>query len=101
MRESGEYAEFAAARDAAFSNETTRVLLKDYRALQTRLQAAAVYGAPNEAELERLQRLGELLQLDPAASRYLFAQFRLNALLADIYKALAGAVDSDLSMLED
>lgn len=101
LKQSDEYREFCEAREAAFAKETTRLLLSDYRAFQTKVQAASLSGRPDEEELLRLQRLGELLQLDPAASRYLFAQFRLNAMLADIYKALAEAVDADLGMLED
>lgn len=101
LKQSDEYSEFAAAREAAFAKESTRLFLSDYRALQTKVQASALSGRTDEDELLRLQRLGELLQLDPAASRYLFAQFKLNAMLADIYKRLAEAVDADLGMLDD
>lgn len=101
MKQSPEYIEFSSAREAAFSVESTRILLTDYRKLQTRVQAEMLYGNPEEEKLLRLQRLGELLQLDPAASAYLFAQYRLNAMLGDIYKTLAEAVDSDLSVMED
>lgn len=101
LKQSEEYREFVRAREAAFSKESTRLLLKDYRALQTRLQAASLGGNPDEGELLKLQRLGELLQLDPAASEYLFTQYRLNAVLAQVYKTLAEAVDADLSMIDD
>ncbi|MBR5949232.1 MAG: YlbF family regulator [Clostridia bacterium] len=101
LKQSSEYAEFAEAREAAFRKESTRLLFEDYRLLQTKVQAASLSGHPDDEELLRLQKLGELLQLDDAASRYLFAQFRLNALLADIYKKLAEAVDADLGMLDD
>ena len=101
LKSSAEYAAFEKSRDAAFATESTKLLLTDYRKLQTKLQAAAVSGSTDEAELIKLQRLGELLQLDPTASEYLFAQYRLNALLADIYKALAEAVDADLGMIDD
>ena len=49
----------------------------------------------------RLQRLGELLQMNPVSSEYLFAQFRLNNLLGRVYKTLADAVDADLSSVCD
>lgn len=101
LKASEEYAEFSRAREAAFAKESTRILLNEYRTLQTRLQAASLSGSPDEAELFKLQRLGELLQLDPAASEYLFAQYRLNNMLAEIYKKLALAVDADLGLLED
>ena len=101
LRESPEYLELEQARRTAFSNEATRTLLSDYRRLQTRLSAAELSGSASEDELARLQRLGELLQLDPAASAYLFAQYRLDALLAGVYKRLARAVDADLSTIDE
>ena len=52
-------------------------------------------------EMTKLQKMGELLQLDFAASEYLFAQYALNNVLGDIYRQLAAAVDADLSILED
>ena len=51
--------------------------------------------------MTKLQKRGELLQLDFAASEYLFAQYALNNVLGDIYRQLAAAVDADLSILED
>lgn len=101
LKSSEEYRDFVRSREAAFAKESTRLLLEDYRALQAKLQAAAFGGRPDEDELLKFQRLGELLQLDPAASEYLFAQYRLNSMLADVYKALAEAIDADLSMIDD
>ncbi|HBV79968.1 MAG TPA: hypothetical protein DEF33_03255, partial [Clostridiales bacterium] len=58
-------------------------------------------GADCREEMTKLQKMGELLQLDFAASEYLFAQYALNNILGDIYRQLAAAVDADLSILED
>ena len=82
-------------------NESTRRLLDEYRILQTRVQAGTLAGADCREEMTKLQKMGELLQLDFAASEYLFAQYALNNVLGDIYRQLAAAVDADLSILED
>lgn len=66
-----------------------------------RVQAGTLAGADCREEMTKLQKMGELLQLDFAASEYLFAQYALNNVLGDIYRQLAAAVDADLSILED
>ena len=101
LKNSDEFTRFCAARDRITADESTRVLLKDYRTLQCRVQAAMVTGQPDEVSLAKLQKMGELLQLNPDASEYLFAQYRLSNLLGDIYKLLADAVDIDLSVLDE
>lgn len=101
LKRSVEYETYIHARDAAYKNKSTKALLVEYRRLQAKLQAAEISGAADEDELNKFQKLGELLQLDAAASEYLFAEYRLNALLGGIYKHLAKAVDADLSFIDD
>lgn len=100
LKSSEEYAALRAARETAFANETTKGLIAQYHQLQVRSQAAAVSGKKDEALLSQLQRLGEFLQLDPAASAYLLAEYRLSRMLGDVYKILGEAIDVDLSALE-
>ena len=101
IRESQEYKTFSEAKDKAMQNETTVSLLKQYHKLQYEAQAAMVAGRQDEECLQKLQKLGELLQMDRDASAFLIAEYQLNRMLGDIYKILADAVDVDLSMLED
>ena len=54
----------------------------------------------SEEELTKLQKLGELLQLNSDASEYLFAQYALNNLVSEVYSKLGQAVGIDLSMFE-
>lgn len=100
LRQSSEYDEFRCARQNAYSNEATKVLLKEYTALRTKLQLLETAGQLPEEELIKLQKLGELLQFDDCASRYLMAEYRLSHLMADVYETLANAVDIDLSRLD-
>lgn len=100
LKQSEAYAALSAARDEAFANEATRGLVKQYHQLQMQAQAAALSGRRDEALLTQLQRLGEILQLNPSASAYLLAEYRLNRLLGDVYKILGEAIDVDLSVLE-
>ena len=101
ISESEEYKTYCAAKEKALQNETTKNLVKEYRKLQYKAQAAMVAGETDNASMERLQKLGELLQMDKDASAYLIAEYQLNRTLGDIYKILADAIEVDLSMLEE
>lgn len=100
LKASDEYRAYAEAKARAIENETTRTLIDEYHRLQIQAQAASVSGGNRDELMQKLQKIGEVLQFDTAASAFLLAEFRLNRMLADVYKTLAAAVDMDLSQLE-
>jgi cell fate (sporulation/competence/biofilm development) regulator YlbF (YheA/YmcA/DUF963 family) len=100
LRASEEYMTYRGAKERAYASETTAALLNEFYALRMKIQASSVAGDPDPEAAEKLQKLGELLQFDPAAAEYLMAEYRLNTLIGDIYKLLAEAVDLDLGALE-
>ena len=100
LKASEEYKTYREAKERAYASKPTAALIDEFYALRMKAQAASVAGTPDAETAERLQRLGELLQFDAAAAEYLLAEYRLNALLGDIYKILAEAVDLDLGALE-
>lgn len=100
LKSSEEYAAFRAARERAEANDSTRALLHEYGRLQLVAQAASVAGRKDEETMQRLQKLGELLQFDADAAAYLLAEYRLKGMLGTVYKLLAEAVDVDLDALE-
>ena len=99
LRSSEEYQTYREAKERAYAQPATAALLDEFYALRMKAQAASVAGTPDAETTEKLQKLGELLQFDTAAE-YLLAEYRLNALVGDIYKILAKAVDLDLGALE-
>ncbi len=101
LKQSEEYREFKRLREQIMENDTTKSLLAEYHRLQIKAQAAAVSGKKDDETLEKLQKIGEVLQLNKEASDYLLSEFRLNRMLGDVYKILAEAIDVDLSALED
>lgn len=101
IRNSEEYKEFKATKEKAFENQTTASLIKEYHKLQITAQAAMVTGNKDDESLQRLQKIGELLQMNHDASAFLMAEYRLNRMVSDIYKILAEAIDVDLGMLEE
>lgn len=100
LKASEEYHTFCEAKARAYAQPSTAALLDEFYTLRMKVQAASVAGTPDSETAEKLQKLGELLQFDAAAAEYLMAEFRLNALLGEIYKILAKAVDLDLGALE-
>ncbi len=96
LSESREYTAYKAARETAFTSDTTKALIKEYNALRLRAQGAMVSGKKDEECMQRLQKIGEVLQLNPDASAYLMAEYALNTMLGDVYKILAEAIDLDL-----
>ena len=100
LKASEQYRTYAEAKERAYAKESTAALLDELSALRVRTQAAAVAGKRDAEAEEELFRLGELLQFDADAAAYLLAEYRLNALLGDIYRILAEAVGLDLGALE-
>jgi cell fate (sporulation/competence/biofilm development) regulator YlbF (YheA/YmcA/DUF963 family) len=100
LKASEEYRTYREAKERAYASPSTAALLDDFYTLRMKAQAASVAGAPDAEATEKLQKLGELLQFDAAAAAYLLAEYRLNALLGNIYKILAEAVGLDLGALE-
>ncbi|HWQ06934.1 MAG: YlbF family regulator [Clostridiaceae bacterium] len=100
LKASEEYRAYAEARERAMENTTTRALIDEYNKLQIRAQAAMISGDSGNESIKKLQKIGELLQFDSAASAYLMAEYRIKRTLGDVYKILAEAVDVDLGPLE-
>lgn len=101
IAESQEYKDYKQAKEKATASETTAGLIKQYHQLQLRAQAAHLGGQRDDALLQQLQKLGEVLLLNPEASAFLMSEFRLNQMVGDVYKILAQAIDVDLGMLEE
>lgn len=100
LKDSTEYKTYLSVKERVMVDAGTKAMLDEYIKLQYKLQAASISGCADEAELIKLQKLGELLQLNPDASEYLFAQYRLNSLLTEVYSRLGKAVGIDIGMLE-
>ena len=101
IRNSEEYREYKTTKEKAFENQTTASLIKEYHKLQITAQAAMVTGNKDDDSMQRLQKIGELLQMNHDASAFLMAEYRLNRMVSDIYKILAEAIEVDLGMLEE
>ena len=96
LKASEEYRVYHAAKERAYANESTRALLGEYQKLRRKAQASMLSGESDAELMQRLQKLGEVLQFDADAAAYLMAEYRLSTMLGDVYKILAEAVDMSL-----
>lgn len=101
LKASREFLEFEEAKRTVNANEVNKALLTEYNTLQVKAQAALISGETDDTLIHRLQSLTELLQFNVDTSDYLLAKYRLDRMLGDVFKALAEAVDADLSILQD
>ncbi|MBQ8082209.1 MAG: YlbF family regulator [Clostridia bacterium] len=99
LKETPEYQEFKRAKEAAFSDEMSAALLREYGKLQTKLQMFAVTGRQaEESEVQRFQQMSGLLYATPSTSAYLMAQLRLQKLMADVFNNLSQSVGLPIEM---
>ena len=73
-------------RERAYSDNTNRVLLDEYKRLQVQLQMSMVGAAgqmPSE-DMQRFQQLASLLYMNSDVQAYLMAEMQMQKTLADV-----------------
>lgn len=89
LRESLEFKEYAGAQDLLAEDSSAREMLLDFRKEQFRLQSQKLSGlevAPEQ--LDKLDRLFEVLNLNLTVKRFLDAEFRFSRLIGDVQKII-------------
>ena len=80
-------------RERAYSDNTTRVLLDEYKRLQMQLQMSMVGAAgqmPSE-DMQRFQQLASLLYMNSDVQAYLMAEMQMQKTLGEVFKILTEA----------
>ena len=96
LKETEEYLDYMALREAAFEEPADAALLNEYKRLTFRLQSRMASGEelPHE-ETQRLERIAGILQLNKTTGDYLLAELRFQKLLADVFGILSEATGID------
>lgn len=100
LQRSEVYRDYCEKKEALFEDEMLGAMYKAYLQAQFRARADMLSGKIDSEAIQKTERLGQFLQLDPVASEFLMAEYRVNDVLTKVYKLLAEAVDIDLSALE-
>lgn len=85
LKESPEFKEYGEAQEQLTSDSAAREMLLDFRKEQFNLQRQKLSGlevAPEQ--IEKLERLYEVLNLNQTVKRFLEAEFRFSRLIGDI-----------------
>ena len=102
LRESAEYGEYKALKDKIERDENDKSMLDAYRKLRFELQTVYFSGqTPDGDKLERLNKLGEVLQFNPEISGFITAEYRLNRLVSEVYRIIGEAADVDVNFLKE
>jgi len=102
IKESSEFDEYKKLKDLVFADDKNKGLIKEYKAMQLKAQTAYMTGTEPESELmEKMQKLGEVLQFNKDVSAFLLAEYKFNTLIGDIYKIIGDACEIDLDLFKE
>ncbi len=102
LQESSEYTRYKELKERIFSSESDKELLKKYKKMQFEAQTAYMSGKqPDEETMDKLKKLGEVLQFNKDMTDFMSAEFMLNRMIGDIYKIIGDAVELDLDFLQE
>lgn len=100
IRESQEFRDYKSAKDALEEDQTAKQLVKQYKKLQFEAQALLMSGKnPDNDTMQQLQKLGELLAYNPKAAAFFEAEYKFNAVIADLYKMIGQAAEIDMDFM--
>ncbi|MCM3747987.1 YlbF family regulator [Paenibacillus pasadenensis] len=95
LEESHEAKAVQAARAAADADPDARRMLFDFQKRQVDLQQRMMSGdEPSAEELENLNRLYELLSMNPLVQRYFEAEKRLSVVVEDVNRIIGNSLSA-------
>jgi len=102
IRTSDEYKIYKSLKDELYADEGNKKMLSDYKKLQFEAQAVYLSGKEVSPEtMDKLKKLGEVLQFNPKITEYFSAEYKFNTLISDIYKIIGDACDIDMDFFKE
>ncbi|SHH60580.1 YlbF family regulator [Sporanaerobacter acetigenes] len=97
IKESDEYKEYLEKQKKAFLNEKNKEMIEDLRQRAFEIQMEQLSGNEvSEEKVEKVQKLQDVLMLNPDIKDYFMAEMRFSQLIADIYDIIEEAVNVDI-----
>ncbi len=101
IRECEEFKAYKRLKDQVMADEGTKQLITQYKSLQFAAQAEYLAGRePSRETVDKLQKMGEVLQFNPAVAEYFTAEYKFNTIVSDIYRIIGEACEIDTSLFE-
>lgn len=102
LQQSDEYKEYIRLKKLVMEDEQTKPLLADYKKLQLEAQASMLSGGqPSEETMNKIKKLGEVLQFKPEVSAFFAAEYKFQTMISDIYRIIGDACDLGLDFLKE
>lgn len=102
IRESDQYKRYESVKKEVFASESDKRMITDFKKMQFEAQAALFSGQEPSADLmDKLRKLGEILQLNPKITEYFAAEYAMQTVAADVYKIVSDACDLETPALQE
>lgn len=102
LQQCDEYKEYIRLKKLVMEDEQTKPLLSDYKKLQLEAQASMLSGGqPSEETMDKIKKLGEVLQFKPEVSAFFAAEYKFQTMISDIYRIIGDACDLGLDFLKE
>ncbi len=102
IKQSEEYKEYNRIKEEVYEDEQNKRMIKDYKKLQFEAQAAYLTGQEPEKDLmDKIQKMGEVLQFNPKITEFFSAEYKFNTLVSDLYKIIGDACDVGANMFDE
>lgn len=94
IQESQEFREYKRCKEETDADPDTKRMLSDFRQRQFELQTKMFSGEEmNQEEADKIEKLYEVLNMNPAISRYFAAEQGFTVLMDDIQRITFGPVE--------
>ena len=94
LTECQEVKDYKSALEKVKANPTNKSMLDDFRKKQIEIQAKQYSGKqPGKEEMDELERLYNVVSLNPDIKNFLQCEYRFSLLMNDISKTISEAVD--------
>ncbi len=98
LLESEEYRKYTEAKEKLQKDEENANMLQEFRRRQLELQIAEMSGEDIEKSLEQLEKIYQIISLNPTVNEFLTAEYRLSRMMTDVQKIIGEALDLGLSL---
>jgi cell fate (sporulation/competence/biofilm development) regulator YlbF (YheA/YmcA/DUF963 family) len=93
LAESEEFQSYHKAKEILDSHEAAKLMLADFRKKQWDLEKRRATGEIKaEAVTAEMQKLAEVIQINPYIREYLFAEFRFSQIMMEVQRIIGAAV---------
>lgn len=94
IKKSEEFKEYLKHKEKVESDKKTKEMVDDFRKKLMKAQMEHLAGKEvDEEEEKKLQKLEEVLMLNPTIKDYFMAEMRFSQLISDVYKIIEDAIN--------